>query len=390
MTNTYSPYDPIWYAQEALIQLEKALGLAARVHRGYDSRPQNLGSVIQVRTPGVFTAANAPASTVQDLVPQTVQITLNKWKEVRFLVTDQQLAYTGEQIINDHIRPAAYAIADAIDQDLVALAYAAGNCTTKTGGTMAVEDILAARKALFNAKCPLDPGMLHAMIDGTEEADLLALSNFSQFTGAGQVGVDTQLRGTLGTRYGFEFFTNQNYYSHTPGTAADVAAAMDCTVSLPAGTTQLVLKSYEASGTIKKGDLITITGDNTGNYVVTDTTATASGGGITINIEPGLRQAVLDDAVVTATLCGGSGAAAHPQALFFHKNWACLAMAPLTTLPRELGALVETVTDPVTGLSIRSRMFYDGPNSQVYVGLDVLYGVKVLDVRLGCRVPYLS
>ena len=34
--NTLGIYDPLFYAQEALIQLEKALGLAGRVHRGYD------------------------------------------------------------------------------------------------------------------------------------------------------------------------------------------------------------------------------------------------------------------------------------------------------------------------------------------------------------------
>ena len=59
-TNTLGIYDPIFYAQEALVQLEKALGLAGRVHRGYDSTPQQLGSTIQIRRPGIFTATAMP------------------------------------------------------------------------------------------------------------------------------------------------------------------------------------------------------------------------------------------------------------------------------------------------------------------------------------------
>ena len=388
--NVYSPYDPIWYAQEALIQLEKALGLAARVHRGYDNRPQNIGSVIQIRRPGVFTAANAPAA-ASALQPSIVQVTLNKWKEVKFVITDQELAYTGEAIINDHIRPAAYAIADQIDQDLVALTPSVVNATAKSGGTngaMDIADVLAARKALFDAKCPMDPGFLHAMLHGAAEADMLGLAQFTQYNTAGTAGVDSLMRGSMGTRYGFEFFSNQNYYTHTPGTAADTAAALNGNHAL--GATTLSITAYEASGTIKTGDLITITGDTTGSYAVT-ADKTASGGAITdLTIEPGLRVASLGNAVVTATLVGGSGGGAHPQPLFFHRNYACLAMAPLTTLPRELGAMVETVTDPITGLSLRSRMYYDGANSAVYVAIDVLYGVKILDGRLACRVPYLA
>jgi hypothetical protein len=48
----------------------------------------------------------------------------------------------------------------------------------------------------------------------------------------------------------------------------------------------------------------------------------------------------------------------------------------------ELGAKIATITDPITGLSIRSRLFYVGDSSAVKVALDVLYGVKTLDPNL--------
>ena len=60
-------------------------------------------------------------------------------------------------------------------------------------------------------------------------------------------------------------------------------------------------------------------------------------------------------------------------------------MAPLPELPDELGAKVATVSDPVTGLSVRSRIYYVGDSSEVHVALDVLYGVKTLDNNMAVR-----
>lgn len=78
MANTPSVYDPIFYASEALIQLEKTLGMAIRVHRGYDKAPQDKGSIISIRKPSTFTAQDAPGTT-SDIEAGEEQIVLNKW-----------------------------------------------------------------------------------------------------------------------------------------------------------------------------------------------------------------------------------------------------------------------------------------------------------------------
>jgi hypothetical protein len=51
----------------------------------------------------------------------------------------------------------------------------------------------------------------------------------------------------------------------------------------------------------------------------------------------------------------------------------------------QLGAQIETVTDPQTGLSIRSRLYYEGNSSAVHVALDVLFGVKVLNPNMAVK-----
>jgi hypothetical protein len=60
-------------------------------------------------------------------------------------------------------------------------------------------------------------------------------------------------------------------------------------------------------------------------------------------------------------------------------------MAPLPNIGEQLGARVASVVDPVTGLALRSRMWYDGDKSTVKVGIDALWGVQVLDPNLAVR-----
>ena len=379
MSNTLGNYDPIFYAQEALIALNKALGMAGRVYRGYDPNPQQKGSVINITRPSVFEATNVNTSTggtTQELTPENVSITLDTWKEVKFGLTDKELSFTKEKIITDHITPAAYALADAIDLSLVGL-YAKIPWKEDISSTPVVTDITGVRKALFNNKVPMND--LHFMVDGSVEAGLLALSAFATADGAGQVGVDTQLRGSLGTRYGFEFFANQNTPAHTSGTMADTDGALNADADK--GATSIVIKSLTDTQTLKIGDIIKITGDAqqyvvTANYTISSAT--------TVAIYPALAKKNLADALVTVILPSGTGATKN-QCLAFHRHAFALAMAPLSDMGGRLGAQIATVADPVTNLSIRSRLWYEGNTSTVKVALDALWGVQVLNPNLAVR-----
>lgn len=380
MSNTLGNYDPIFYAQEALIALNKALGMAGRVHRGYDPNPQQKGSVINITRPSVFEATEVntgTGGTTQELKPENVSITLDTWKEVKFSLTDKELTFTKEKIITDHITPAAYALADAIDLSLVGL-YKKIPWKEAISSTPVVTDITGVRRALFNNKVPMND--LHFMVDGDVEAGLLALSAFATADGAGQVGVDTQLRGTLGTRYGFEFFANQNTPAHTSGTAADVAGALNADIAV--GDTQFVIKSLTDTQTFKAGDIVKITGDSQ-QYVLTEN-ATVSSNTITAKVYPAIKKAASADALVTLVLPSGSGGTKN-QCLAFHRHAFALAMAPLSDMGGRLGAQIATVADPVTNLSIRSRLWYEGNTSTVKVALDALWGVQVLNPNLAVR-----
>ena len=382
-TNTLGAYNPVFYANETLIHLRKVLGLAARVHRGYELERNSFrrGDTITVRKPATFSAQAAPSS-AQDLNTDSVNITLDQWYEVKFELTDKERAYTGDVIIQEHIEPAAYALADKVDQSLAGLYK---NVPWVYDYASATDEaiLINSRKVLFDNAVPMNDNRLHMMVESTVEAYFLklALFNSAQVTG-GTANQDALMRGALGTRFGVEVFSNQNTPTHTGGTATQAAGDKGFTVTgaHAAGVTSIVLGGGTGTETIKAGDTFVIAG-NTQRYAVTADTAVAAGAA-TVAITPKLAAALAGSEVVTFGTAPND--AAHSVNLMFHRNFAALALAPLSDdLP---GIEAFTASDPVSGLSVRARRFADGNNSKIIMALDALWGHKVLDGNLAVRV----
>ena len=396
VTNTLGYYDPALYANEALIWLTKGLGMAPRVHMGFDAerRTFDRGSVINIKRPATFTAQSAPG-TADDTVTESVQISLDQWQEVRFQLSDKEMAYGGDRLVTDHIMPAAYALADKIDQDLCALTAYVPHIVDTAASTAAVADILNVKKTMFNNRVPLsDESNIHFMIGGQEEADLLALSAFSQWQGAGATGERSQIKGTLGQRFGFNFFTNQNRWSSGAyfNLNADQTGALSANAAQ--GATTMSLDGFTAAEELKKGLTFKVTTGSVDYYytVTSDASAfTDLGGGNyggSVSISPPARVAHGNNDVVVLTGTFDNLAASTPQALAFHRDAFALAMAKLPdyqSLAPRLGIQAASVQDPVTGLSVRSRIQYIPASSAIEVVLDVLYGVKTLNADLACR-----
>ena len=379
MANTLGNYNPEFYANEALMQLYKALGMAGRVHRGAEEERNGAGNqkgdVINMKRPTKFSSQEHVAgvgSSAQDVVGENVAITLNNHQEVKYKLTDRELAYTSEQIVSDHIVPAAYALADKIDQDLHALGSRVGP-KAFISGSAGSNFITGPRKVLRNNEVPMDAGSIHYLVDSGMEAAFLDLGLFheARITGEGGNGA-ALLNGTLGQRFGVEVFASQN---------ADVdVAAMDSTATASAGSGDAVLAVNNASGYSANVSTIALDG-GTGTA---DTTLAVGEGSITFY--PALRRNTADDAVVTFNLLNAIEESAHVRNLMFHRNAFALAFAPLPTTGDGRGAEMATITDPISGLSVRARMWYEGGTGTNYVALDALYGTQVLDPMLGTQV----
>ena len=353
MANTLGVYNPEFYANEALIQLENALGMASRVHRGYDAerRSAQAGENINIRRPSTFTAQNAP-STAQDLNTETVTMTLSNWKEVKFELTDKELALSEERIIDDHIRPAAVALADNVDVALNGLGTDVP-WFNDAAGAASLADLTGPYQTLFDNKVPMTEGMLHLEVDGTQQAYFQALTIFHDASIRGAGGeTETLRRGSLGHAMGFEVFANQNVQSHVKGTASVTAVLVNG--AAVKGATTINLDAASLTGTVVPGDTFVIAGD-TQRYAITNTVTAAANAMAGVTFTPGLAAAATDNAAVTLELDD------HKANLAFHRNAFAFASAPLPdSIPNQLGALVFTALDPITGLSLRSRIFYVG------------------------------
>ncbi len=382
--NTLGVWNPTFFAGEALSQLHNAMGMSKHVHRGFEKErnKRSIGEVISIGRPSTFTAQNAP-STAQDITTDTVNITLDKWKEVKFTLTDKELSFTQDQIIQDHIIPASYALANDLDQSLCQLyknvphRYKVASATKAT-----VADLTGTRNLLFKNKVPLlNPANIHLMVDGDIENEFLQLQAFSNFQGAGTGGVNTQVTGNLGQKYGMNLFANQNVPAHVAGTFNETTGTVNGVTAK--GATTIVLDGVITTGkTVKAGDILNISGDPQPYVITADATSTTNAMTLQIAVpgRGGLQQAAADTTAVTIDAASSIG-----EGLAFHRNAFALAMAPLSETGNNLGARIRTITDPTSNLSVRARMYYEGNASAVTVALDILYGYQTLDANQAAR-----
>ena len=388
MPNRLGGYDLTIFMQEALMALRLRLGLAGRIHRGYDPTPQQKGSTIVIPVRGEFVVRDAP-SLAQDIDAADAKIKLDHWKEVKFALPDNEGQYTEERIIEDHIEPAAYALASHINGNVANLYKQVPYSYDRTGDV--IEDIVDVRERLADQGVPLDDGMLYLGVDHRTEADLLKTDVFRSAQIVGGTGNQASLMdGELGRRFGFNIFASGVMQSHVSGTVVsagtDAAGALNGAAAR--GAESLAIDGLSGAETLAVGDSFVIAG-NTQRYVVTGAVVLAGGAAANVGIFPALVQDYGDNTAVTFE--NGTTAGVHADSyaanLAFHRDFAALATAPLASQggsrqAEAQGIQVEVINDPDTNLSLRGRMWYDPDNSRTVTALDILYGLSVLNPNM--------
>lgn len=226
---------------------------------------------------------------------------------------------------------------------------------------------------------------------------------------SGLVG-DAYKEGQLGRVGGVNTFESQVVPTHTNGT-------WDATTPLTDGDAQnvtydtakntwtqtLVTDGWDASATITAGSVFTIAGVYMVNAVtkastgilqqfvvtsaVTANATTTSDTNLTISppiITSGPHQTVtysgsFDGLAITPV---GSASTGYKQNMMFHKNAMALAVVPLAMPEGAVGGSRQSYK----GFSCRVQPVYDGLNDVSAWRLDILYGRKLIDPRLGLRI----
>lgn len=282
-------YVPEVWAQESLMILEENMVMANLVHRDFEDEIQEFGDVVNTRRPGSFTAKRKGDNddvTVQDATADKVQIPLNQYLHTSFKIRDGQMSKSFKDLVNEFLRPAIVSIAQGVDQIILAQMhqFQANSCgklgTDPTRGT-----VIAANTVLNNNSVPLE-GRNMVVTPNAEGA----LLDIGEFIKANEVGDDgTAMRNAwLGTKFGFDFFMSQNAPSIDSGSVTTESATVDGAASK--GATSITYDGY--SGTITAGSWVTFAGDATPQFVKASTSSI-------LTIEPGLKRAVEDGAVIT-------------------------------------------------------------------------------------------
>ncbi len=339
-------------------------GLAYKDFSGDYAR--NLGDTIQVRRPTVLEAKEFDQNegvTPEDLVETTVPVKLDKIATVDVEITALQGATSIDDLNRQFLEPAAAALAEKINSDGLELykdiPYV---CGTAGVTPSSLDDLAAARKALNANNVPVSPR--YALWDTEADAKLVTVP---AIVNADKSGSTTALEeGSLGRVMRLENYMSQAVKHHKKGTLSDGGKPKTATA---AGSTTLTLSGASLTGTLVKGDILTILGDS---YVVTED-AEAEGNEITVELYPALKKNVNTATVVTVLGDHTANLVFHPAAFAF------------VTRPLVAPSGVESYVTSYNGVSLRVVRGYNMTYKKEMLSMDVLYGFKTMYPELAVR-----
>jgi len=353
MNNTF--LTPEVVAKEALMVLTGNLVMADLVHRDYSEEFVSVGDTVSIRKPAKFVAKNFTGTAeAQDITEGSVSVKLDRFRDVTVAVSSKQMSLDIADFSAQVVEPAMQAIAQAIDEDILALAVSkAGFVKDGTADAADLSDIAALAKQLDMAKAPMAG---RALVLHPEHKYRYALTeNLSNVSYAGDN--ETLRDALLGRVYTLDTYMDQNApdsNAEAPGSAAAF------TVTGAKGDTAVTVSGLE--GTIEAGDGFILDGCL---YRFTQ------GGTGELPIDQKLMADADAVAVTPVNL---------PHSVAFHRNAIALVTRNLA-LP--MGASNAAYAS-AGGLGVRVVYDYDSATKTDKISFDVIYGIKDLEPKLIC------
>lgn len=365
---------------QGLIALRENAIVARLVNNDFSADAQRKGSSVDVPIPSsmgtaddVIPSANNSAST--DVTPTFVPIVLDRWKQKKFHMTDQDIKEVMDGYLNLQVTEAARAIANTVDRDILMLYKKIWGVAGTAGQTpfqasygaapypnyMGLGAARDARKILNKQLAP--PDNRRIVLDVDSEANATALPELIH----AEKSADPQVirNGNIGRKLGFDWYFDQNILSHS--TVADGTITTNGAGNIAGAE---VLSVTGATTPPAEGDVFYIAGDSQAYVVKANATLTSW------PIAPQLRTGFAAGSAVTVIDSAVTS-------LAFHRDCFALAVRPLADIDG-LGNRIETYVDDVSGLTMRLEVSRE--NKQTAFTFDILYGVGCPRPELGCRI----
>jgi hypothetical protein len=387
MANTLSAVVPKLLAQALPVLRQNAI-MARLVNRAYDAMAAQLGSSIDVPVSATIAAqqvtpGNTPPATA-DIAPTVVNIPLDQWYEAPFYLTDKEMQEVMAGTIPMQASEAVKAIANQVDtfilgfyKDFYGFAGTPGTTPFTTGSPPDLTDALSARTVLNQQLAP--PNDRRIVLDPVAEGKALNLRALQDASWRGNAQAVND--GMIGKAVGMDWYMDQNVLTHTSTPLTAGAATVNGVTTVGQGSTDggetgtISIAKITNTSPLIRGDILTFAGDSQTYVVVSDVTLAV--GNTTVTIAPAKKVATVGGEAVTLKASHVANMVFHPQAIAF-------ATRPLdNNNAGELGSIIESVVDPISGLTLRLEVRRE--HRRTRWAFDILYGGKTVRRRLGAR-----
>lgn len=205
---------PTIVAAQALGYLKNNTVMAQLVARDWDNEVAQYGQTIKIPYPGTLSANDKAADTVITLQRPTVgeyTVTLDKHKEISFLVEDFGAMLARPDWFSIYMESAMSVLAEQIDSDLTGL-YSGLSQSIDASGGLGEDDLRLARRYLNSAKAPMANRALVLHEDAEYEAlgiERLVNRDYAESLGSMAAG------SYVNRAYGFDIFMSQSIATAT-------------------------------------------------------------------------------------------------------------------------------------------------------------------------------
>lgn len=415
MSNTTLTADVV--AKTALAILDNELGVLKTVHRAYEDEFSNqvngykVGDTISIRRPADFTVRSGATLSAQDVIEGKTTLTIDQQVGVDFQFTSSDLTLKITDLSERVMKPAMSSIINYMANDVLTVMYKRLYHWVGTPGQTinSFADFAAGPQRLDTMAVPMESR--YAALSPADHWGLLG-SQTSLYMQ--DVAKGAYRDGSLGKIGGVETRMSQVVPTHTVGPLGGTPLVNGASQNVSYDTAKntwtqsLITDGWTAAAAarVKEGDVFTLYAAGTSGakvkmvnpktkavtdvdqqFVVCDDGSSDGSGNLTLTISPpiitsGPHQTVnvapADSAGLTFS---GTASTGYVQNMMYHKNTMALAVVPMEMPAAAYGGHRESYK----GLSVRVVPIYDGVNDISKWRLDLLYGRKVIDPRLGVR-----
>jgi len=397
MANAFEQVD--WIAAEALMHLEDALVIANLASKDKSSdfnvtpNGYKVGDTVRIKTRpeyetktfATITPGSPGSGTIdtQNIRESTRNMTIERLFDISVEVTAKERALDLESFSEQVIQPAAWSLAESVDQyvgtkilEAAGLYVAGGGSTTKDVFGDA-PDMAEARKTATEQQ--LSSTGRYVLADLSLEARLLGAPFFGTWNNRGPDGVPVFTNGMMGRAMGMDFFSSINFPQQSiTASLIDGAFAIATETGLSDPENQIGTSSLFCTGTgtvgptsILAGARLKIAGVR--RPVIVASAPTPISGDFTIALEDPITEIIAEGAAVTIV---GDALPMDIRGAIFDDRSLAIAMPILDSPPDK-----PSFSASNNGVSIRVVQGYDMTSKVETLSMDLLVGAVAYDPR---------